>query len=397
MNDLFDEETITLAAVRPETKSKPGTQGIPLSHANVLKNKARYMLAQQNGQPFENRLLNESSDLLSFAVSVKRMQCPEDLFAFRAELKQAITELKYKIAKLEYPPSVADKTCFMFAAMLDEQIVHSPWGEAAGWENQSLVSELFGIKNGGEQFYIVAERALLQPVLLVDLLELIFILLKVGFKGRFRVDGREQLNTILNRLEEAVFAKKRLYTQSDRVAPITTDTEQAGQSQRPKKPIKISRFIVTFIVLICCLWGGLHYWYESIAPQKAMPFTQLTDFTDDFYRIESAQDNEYIYTSTPADMGRSAGLQPAIIVSIPEEITVGSQVWAVQLATFNTRQNVERFQSQYEKAIPNTSIGEWGGKYRLLSFAQNKEVAIQTLATAKQQGIEDAFIFSEKR
>lgn len=401
MDDLLDEVTVTIAPTSDtkQAKSERYTSGIPLSHANELKNKARYLLAIQNSQAFDNRLLNVCSDLLSYAVTVRRMQCPADLFAFRAELKQTITELKYKIAKLEYPPSVADKTCFLLAAMIDEQIVHSPWGEEAGWENQMLVSELFGIKNGGEQFYVVAERALLQPVLLVDMLELIFILLKVGFKGRYRTEGQDQLSVLEQRLEEAVFSRKRSYLFSERLPDIVVEESKIKLAKQPQKPIRVLRFFLGFVAFSALSWGALQYWYDTQKPISAKPFIQLTSFTDDLYKVESTQDNEYVYVSTPADINRTQPINtaPSVSNSSTSANNDSSIAWVVQLATFNSRSQVEQFQQQYEKAIPNTVIDEWRGKYRLISVSNNRENAAQTLATANQQGIADAFIYSDKR
>ncbi|PSW16132.1 type IV secretion protein DotU [Photobacterium rosenbergii] len=402
MEDLLDEVTVTVTPSREPSKAghDPINVGIPLSHANVLKNKARYMLAIQNSQSYDNRLLNACSDLLSYAVTVRRMQCPDDLYVFRAGLKQAITELKYKIAKLEYPPSVADKTCFLLAAMIDEQIVHSAWGEGAGWENQMLVSELFGIKNGGEQFYVVAERALLQPVLLVDLLELIFILLKVGFKGRYRAGGQEQLSVLQQRLEEAVFARQRSYLFSERIPDVAVEEGKVQQAKQPQKPIRVFRLFLGVLAVSVLSWGGLQYWYDTQKPIKASAFSQLTDFTDDLYKVESTQDNEYVYVSTPADINRLQASNPVRSSSGSRANTAindPSTVWVVQLATFNSRSQVEQFQQQYQRAIPDTVIDEWRGKYRLLSVANNRENAAQTLTTANQQGIADAFIYSDKR
>lgn len=418
MDDLLDEVTVTITSAetgKPKGSASASStvglnsrnvesdqvpQGAPLSHANELKNKTRYLLALQNGQPFDNHLLNACSDLLSYAVTVRRMQCPDDLFVFRAGLKQSITELKYKVAKLEYPPSVADKTCFLLAAMIDEQIVHSSWGETVGWENQMLVSELFGIKNGGEQFYVVAERALLQPVLLADLLELIFILLKVGFKGRYRGEGQEQVAILLQRLDEAVFAKKRSHSFSDRIPSLAIEEDRVKLAKRPQKPINVMRLSLCLTALAVVLWGGLQYWYDTQKPNKAQAFSQLTAFTDDLYKVESTQDNEYTYVSTPADINRqqnAGSIQKAASSPTMGSIDDALRIWVVQLATFNSRANIERFQEKYDKAIPNTVIDEWQGKYRLLSIANNKENAVQTLATANQQGIADAFIYSEKR
>ncbi|WP_233275417.1 hypothetical protein [Vibrio fluvialis] len=49
MNQLFDEDTVTIAANDPTPASSQPAKSVRLSNANMLKNHARYSMAQQQG------------------------------------------------------------------------------------------------------------------------------------------------------------------------------------------------------------------------------------------------------------------------------------------------------------------------------------------------------------
>lgn len=390
MNKLLDEETISVVRDEPAVQAETDGEGVRLNSVNALKHQARYLLAQQQGLQFENSLLKAGAELLSLTVSVKRMQCPSDMHAFRTGIKNALTELKYKVAKLDYPPSVADKTCFLFAVMLDEQILHSAWGEASGWENQTLVSELFGIKNGGEQFYVVTERALLQPVLLVDLLEVIYIMVKMGFRGRFRVTGKEQLDALMKRIEECVFSQKVALTSPERMPAIQAENEAATRATRPRRPVSFIRPFLLFVLLVTVTWGAVYYWYQVTLPQKASAFTQLTSYTKPIYEQAGAQDVEYVYYSTPED------IQGVPTAATSSSTAQDGNTWTVQLATFNTAKEAERFIETYRQQLPNATTDVWRGMFRVISISGSRFSAARTLDAAKAAGISDAFMLSGK-
>ncbi|TDO98041.1 type IVB secretion system protein IcmH/DotU [Marinomonas balearica] len=397
MKELLDEETLAIASDSQQIDADLAGASVRLSNVNALKNHARYSIAQQNGQLFENSLLKAGSELLSLTISVKRMQCPTDMFAFRSGIKSALTDLKYKVAKLDYPPSVADKACFLFAVMLDEQILHSSWGESSGWENQTIVSELFGIKNGGEQFYVVAERALLQPVLLVDLLELIYIMLKMGFRGRYRANGKDQLDALMKRIEESVFAQGRSFSDAERLPLLVSDIAESPKFIKPKKPVRLWRSFAYFAVVVCATWLGTFYWYDITSPQRAQPFIQLADYTKPYYGQVSAQDTEYVYYSTPEEMqtaqsslGNQGNVQS-------DEATSSNTTWIVQLATFNNIGDAQRFVGQYKRELPNATIEAWKGQFRVISENNTKILAARRLNAARAAGISDAFMLNGKQ
>ncbi|QFT11515.1 type IVB secretion system protein IcmH/DotU [Vibrio sp. THAF190c] len=399
MDDLLDEATIAIEADSQSRDAQSNLDSVRLASLNAIKNHARFNMFQRKGLLFDNDILSSSSELLSLSVSIKRLECPADIYTFRTGIKSLLTDLKYKVAKLDYPPSVADKTCFLFAVMLDEQILHSDWGEESGWENQTLVSELFGIKNGGEQFYLVAERALLQPVLLRDLLELIYIMIKLGFRGRYRVEGKELLGILLQRIEEAVFAQDTQSTEENAHAIPRPHAAQIKKVSRPQRPVRLTRGFLLFAMLLSLTWAGIYYWYNLTTPQKAQAFIQLPQFTDKYYSQANIQEQEFIYTSTPEELGRAPRITaPVSTISDSSNVSepVASGVWQVQLATLSTKTASENFLSRYGAVLPNIEVRLWRDKYRVLSHADTREQAAEILESAKQSGITDAFITKAK-
>jgi len=302
MNEFLDEETVTLDQPQADTKKSKSEADSLLETANTLKNHARYTTDLQKYDYFENPILSACSEVFSLAVSISRMQCPNDLFLFRNGLKRAITDLKYKVSLLDYPASVPDKTCFLFCIMLDEQILHSQWGEESGWDNQTLVSELFGIKNGGEQFYAVAERALSQPVLLADLIELIYVLLKMGFQGQFRGTETHQIDRLVQRLETTIFSKHIMVEPKDGYGINMVPDISHLKITKPKRPVKYWQQFSIFGLLIVVVLGATSYWYDTTLPQRAHEFNTLEKFTDTYYSAKNAQSTEYTYTSTSEEM-----------------------------------------------------------------------------------------------
>lgn len=399
MDDLLDEATIAIEADSQSRDAQSNLDSVRLASLNAIKNHARFNMFQRKGLLFDNDILSSSSELLSLSVSIKRLECPADIYTFRTGIKSLLTDLKYKVAKLDYPPSVADKTCFLFAVMLDEQILHSDWGEESGWENQTLVSELFGIKNGGEQFYLVAKRALLQPVLLRDLLELIYIMIKLGFRGRYRVEGKELLGILLQRIEEAVFAQDTQSTEENAHAIPRPHAAQIKKVSRPQRPVRLTRGFLLFAMLLSLTWAGIYYWYNLTTPQKAQAFIQLPQFTDKYYSQANIQEQEFIYTSTPEELGRAPRITaPVSTISDSSNVSepVASGVWQVQLATLSTKTASENFLSRYGAVLPNIEVRLWRDKYRVLSHADTREQAAEILESAKQSGITDAFITKAK-
>lgn len=406
--DYLDEATIEVKQHPHEAKaSADGGAHVALDGAAALKNQAQNVLDLQGFSFHDNNLLNAGAELLSLCVGVTRMQRPEDLHRFRQGLTRSITELKQRIAAYDYPPSVADKTCFLFCIVLDELILHSEWAEDSGWENQTLVGELFGMRDGGEQFYIVAEKALSQPNMLADLLELIYIFIKIGFRGQYRQVGRDHLDQLIQQIETVVFR-----TRPTVPFQLTTKVQQP-KAVKPGKQARFALQMLTFVAGIVLAWGATSYWYTSSFEQRAREFMTLAEFSDTYLNV--ADEEEVVYVSTVEEMQRAARFYgtpekptklsepaPAAPAQEPTEPSANTSQskgrWQVQLATVNEAKQGDAFIERYGLQGLGAIVEPWKSQYRVLIIAADRPQARSVVEQVRSKGISDAFfIFSNQQ
>ncbi|WP_372179537.1 type IVB secretion system protein IcmH/DotU, partial [Vibrio sp. 10N.222.48.A4] len=221
----------------------------------------------------ENQLFNISSDLLTKTLKLSTLSEPEDLAIFREQLIQGINDIKAQATELTYPIAVIDKLCFLYAVVIDEFIIYSEWGEKNGWENKTLLSELFGMRNGGELFFSVAEKAARQPHKLIDLLEIVYLFINIGFKGQYREGNADQLKAFTYQLEQTISQYRNTSGVYCRIKVKLPEV---------RKPTRRKRYLITslfFFCLIATSIGLTDFWYTNTHAQRARDFTYLPNFS----------------------------------------------------------------------------------------------------------------------
>lgn len=90
---------------------------------------------------------------------------------------------------------------YALCTALDEAVLSTPWGSASEWGKQSLLITVHNEAWGGEKVFQLLEHCLQSPRERIDLLELLYLCMSLGFEGRYRVmhDGRSQLEALRER------------------------------------------------------------------------------------------------------------------------------------------------------------------------------------------------------
>lgn len=145
---------------------------------------------------YTNGLLELATPIILVLLSVPRQDKPFDLGNFRLQLLDLLRDFKSKSITFDYHPSVIEKSTYVLCVALDEAIAHTSWGEKGGWVNHSLLSSMFTQRNGGEIFFVLLDKACQQPKLLIDFIELVYILLILGFKGKYSDTDQNELYEI---------------------------------------------------------------------------------------------------------------------------------------------------------------------------------------------------------
>lgn len=232
----------------------------------------------------QNRLINVSTDLLALCAVMARMAPGGELGRTRTEISRTIIDLKYRVVNLDYPPAVAENLCLLFAIVIDEFVMLSPWSHEQGWENRSLVADLFGFRDGGDRFYSVAERALRQPKALSEFLEIIFIFLKLGYWGKYSFNHENGRDQLLDRIETAL----NLVPRDQMPAPVGRpihDTKPPRGIVPARRKIAFAIGVVVSVTLVVIIGRSRmeHLTYEHFSQRRVV--------------AESESAFDYIYSS----------------------------------------------------------------------------------------------------
>ncbi len=137
----------------------------------------------------DNPLITAFSALLGFAPELERAQAPENAEVLRARLLENLTYARDAAVGAGVPLTRADQAAWFVAALLDDLAMNTPWGGHSDWPGQPLVATMYGDVDSGERFFERVEDLLRYPDRDRDMLELAYMCLSLGFRGKHRVTG----------------------------------------------------------------------------------------------------------------------------------------------------------------------------------------------------------------
>ena len=137
-----------------------------------------------------NVLVNAFSPLLEFAPELESALPPENPEALRTRLLDELIRARDATVAAGVSLERADRAAWIVAALLDDLALNTPWGGASAWPRQPLVVMLRGDVDAGAQFFARLEELERHPNRDRDLLELQYLCMALGFRGKYRVPGR---------------------------------------------------------------------------------------------------------------------------------------------------------------------------------------------------------------
>ena len=118
-------------------------------------------------------------------------QAVQDAEAFRAQMRQALRVAEQEARSRGCSPEDVKQVIFAVVAFLDESVLSSGNPVFANWPRLPLQAELFGNQLAGEIFFQELQKTLSRndSQETADLLEVYYLCLLLGFKGRYAAGG----------------------------------------------------------------------------------------------------------------------------------------------------------------------------------------------------------------
>jgi type VI secretion system protein ImpK len=151
-----------------------------------------------------NPLVQLAGPLLGVAPRLRATLRHPNPAALRAALVEAIQRFESAARAHSLPNEQIVAARYVLCTFLDEAASNTPWGGAGSWASQSLLVQFHSEAWGGEKVFQLLTRLAQQPEQQRHLLEFIWVVLTLGFEGRYKVqaDGRQQLDLVRERLSQ---------------------------------------------------------------------------------------------------------------------------------------------------------------------------------------------------
>ncbi|HET9318327.1 MAG TPA: DotU family type IV/VI secretion system protein [Bryobacteraceae bacterium] len=181
------------------------------------------------GRRTENLALVLQEVLTAIVRLRSNRQAVSDANSFRIHMREALKSADQEARKRGYSGDAIQLAIFAVVAFLDESILNSRNPLFADWPRKPLQEELFGTHMAGEVYFQNLQKLLGQPdsAELVDLLEVYYLCVLLGFGGRYSMGNKGDLRAIMDAVADKI---RRVRGTSPDLSPMWRLPQEAART-----------------------------------------------------------------------------------------------------------------------------------------------------------------------
>lgn len=133
-----------------------------------------------------NPLLVAAGPLLGLVRQLRPAAECADPTGLRDRAADAVRRFEAQTASVGIPTETVRIARYLLCTVIDETVLTHPWGAESLWSTEGLLCTFYNDVHGGERFFQILDGLAHEPARNIDLLELIYACLRLGFQGRYR-------------------------------------------------------------------------------------------------------------------------------------------------------------------------------------------------------------------
>lgn len=134
-----------------------------------------------------NALVAAAAPVIALCTRVRGTPRQTDVDGLHMRTIDAIRQFEGGARQTGLPPDVLSAAHYALCATVDDIVLSTPWGGHGAWSRRSMISIFHNEVTGGERFYGILRRCEGDPGRFIDVLELMYVCLSLGFEGEMRV------------------------------------------------------------------------------------------------------------------------------------------------------------------------------------------------------------------
>jgi type VI secretion system protein ImpK len=220
-----------------------------------------------------NPLIDSSSPLMALILRIFSLGDFDDIDDLHKRCKHEIESVELELHRLGFERVTIMAHRYCLCSVIDETVMCSPWGQDSNWSERSLLATFHDETWGGEKYFVILERLMMEPSRYLQIIEFLYICMCLGYEGKYRVmhNGRSQLEALIKEVHD-VIRKERGHPDplSTLKADFIVDKAHHISWQTPL----VAVFGVT-LLLMAALYAGYFYYTETYATGVIAELTKV--------------------------------------------------------------------------------------------------------------------------
>ena len=201
-----------------------------------------------------NPLVAAANPLLNLIPQIRSMISVADAGALQQYLCDQIRAFEARARKAGIAAETIIGARYCLCTALDETAAQTPWGSSGAWPKFSLLVTFHNETWGGEKFFQLLAKLAQNPQQHINLIELMYYCIALGFEGRYRIidNGRTQLITLQQRLVQIIKGAQAEHERA--LSPHWRGLEQLARAPWTMVPLWVAALIAGLVALGIYAW-----------------------------------------------------------------------------------------------------------------------------------------------
>lgn len=271
-NPFFDnpDADVDSTVIRPTPGGASPQPAAPVQPDHQTQQPAQSPAGDYSVELGLNPLVTAASPLLSLIAKLRNSTSHSNVEGLREQVEQELHRFEAN-AVVHTDRETIHAARYCLCCVIDETVLNTPWGSQSRWSERSLLVSFHQESWGGEKFFVILERLMKDPARHLDMLELMYVCLSMGFEGKYRVldTGRRSLEQAKETLFQLI--RKQQGTTEPDLSPHWQGESTVSHKIRDYIPVWVIALVTGALLLLT------YFVFSLVINQASSPvFSQLT-------------------------------------------------------------------------------------------------------------------------
>jgi len=153
-----------------------------------------------------NPLIDATSPLLALILRIFTLHQYQQIDTLHKRCRHEIEAIELELQRLGFDRVTVLALRYCLCSVIDEAVMCSPWGQESNWSERSLLALYHDETWGGEKYFVILERLMMEPAHYIQIIEFLYLCLCLGYEGKYRPmhNGRMQLETLIREVHNII-------------------------------------------------------------------------------------------------------------------------------------------------------------------------------------------------